>query len=87
MRVFSPEDARQIVESAFTPFECVVQFGPYKESLGFQVKDASGKPLLTREGLRKAAYRDARELTLDIEIARENLIGQGFILDRWTPPV
>ncbi|ENB9665508.1 hypothetical protein [Pseudomonas putida] len=86
MKVLSSEAAQEIVESAFAPFEYAVQFTKYKESLGFQAKDSDGTPLTTREGLGKTVYRDPQELTLDIELARDDLTKRGFSLEPWMPP-
>lgn len=79
----SPEEAAQIIESAFAPLRCVAEPWDYDHRVKFRVFDAHDQPLLTVEDLVKSQFSNHAKLREAILAARENLAQRGVGLDQW----
>jgi hypothetical protein len=78
--------AKKILESAFKPLQCNVEYPANRSYIRFQISDKNGKLLGPPKRHLSKAFCTPRRLKFWISQIRSQLEKQGFQLLRWDPP-
>lgn len=75
------------IESAFKPFECVVEVFDYEHRIRFRVFDQNDKPLLTMSEALVRRVRDPGGLNTIVTECRAKVERRGHKLKSWKVPI
>jgi len=83
--MLNKSDLIGIVESAFKPLDCIVEFSRYKNLFGFRVYLPDGKHI-TRKKSNTTILLNEHQLSSTISGVRTLIEDKGIALDKWSFP-
>jgi hypothetical protein len=83
-KYLEPNEVVEAIENAFSPLECRVELFDRRNRLGFRVFDIDGNAVLPLSSWVARLVRKPDRLRSRINVLRQRVEEEGYILDPWT---